>query len=354
LQEQRQGEFMAVKEVTYALKQMEKQKEDVTKHSHGLLSTDGTKCPVCYGKVNKSNFQSILDYNQKHAQEIDQQIGVLMDSLHAHQSKLKKTEDFLAQLKPIYEQKKVEDTDLARKIRDIEQKKILANAAFRENADSTTLLLEQQIVSLNDQIEVKSQESDPYVEIFKNVQSEMFLAEEQMGEHRATIAKLEDKVPYLDYWIKAFGDGGIRSFILGEIVPILNARVSYWLQFLIENRINLKFDNDLTEKIEKLDAKFAYRGMSGGELQRIDLGIALAFAQVMMLSSGASPSIIFLDEVGTNLDGPGIEAIYNTICELARERQVLVTTHHPALKEMLANHDTLTIVKEKNISRLKK
>jgi ABC-type multidrug transport system ATPase subunit len=94
--------------------------------------------------------------------------------------------------------------------------------------------------------------------------------------------------------------------------------------------------------------------MSGGEHQRIDLGIALAFAQVMMLTSGTCPSLVCLDEVGTNLDRPGIVAVYNMICELSREKQVLVTTHDPDLLEMLAGHETIKIIKENGFSRIEK
>jgi predicted ATPase len=42
------------------------------------------------------------------------------------------------------------------------------------------------------------------------------------------------------------------------------------------------------------------------------------------------------------------------ICELSREKQVLVTTHDPDLLEMLAGHETIKIIKENGFSRIEK
>lgn len=355
IQETRQNAFLATKEYAYAIKQAEKQRDDAKKANHDLMCSVGSKCPVCYGKVDKSNLQSVIDYNQTQVEELNSQLKDLAESLKAHQAKYQADDERLVKLKLAYQQAQEKDAELNRSIRELEQKKVLANASFRESADSATLLIEQQIANVNDQIEAKTAElsnGDPYIAIMDDAELTLLAAQNKSEEYRGEITNLEKRVPYFDFWIKAFGDNGIRSFILDEIIPILNARINYWLQFLIDNRIKLTFDSSLDEKIEKLDKKFLYRGMSGGEVQRVNLGIALAFAQVMMLSAGTSPSIIFLDEVGTNLDRPGIQAIYNTICELSRERQVLVTTHDPDLQELLSGYDTITIVKENGVSRL--
>ncbi len=355
LTENKQNLMLSVKEIHYTITRHQKDMDDLKQSSNNLLSQSGGKCPVCYGTIDRKNFQDVLKHNNEQIAEYQKEIDGLAESLKKQQALYKKREDDLATLKEKYEEFKAKEILFAKTLRDLEQRKILASAAFREKADSATLLLEQQIANYAEQIEQKRREADPYITILAEAKEEYANIKEKVDEYKADLTILQGQVPYLEFWIKAFGDDGIRSFILVEVIPVLNNRINYWLQFLVDNKITLNFSKELKEKIERNPPDgdpFVYNGMSGGEHQRIDLGIALAFAQVMMLSSGAMPSIICLDEVGTNLDRPGILAVYNTICELARERQVLVTTHDPDLQEMLAGYDTITIVKENGYSRI--
>jgi len=143
--------------------------------------------------------------------------------------------------------------------------------------------------------------------------------------------------------------------VVDGIIPELNNRINYWLQFLIDNRITLKFDNELNEIIERnpVDGDpYIYHAMSTGQRRRLNLAVSQAFAHVMMLSTGAVPSIIFLDEVTTNVDPVGVQGIYNMICELACDRQVFVTTHDPDLLRMLQTADVLQMVHEQGFTTL--
>ena len=125
---------------------------------------------------------------------------------------------------------------------------------------------------------------------------------------------LSEKTKYFDYWITAFGDSGIRKYVIDEIVPALNANIDYWMQFLIENKISLKFNNEFEETIEKFptDNKvYNYETMSNGQRRRINLAVSQAFAHVMSLNSGKTPNVVFLDEVTSNVDSQGVSGIYN-------------------------------------------
>ena len=165
----------------------------------------------------------------------------------------------------------------------------------------------------------------------------------------------EAELPYYDYWITGFGDNGIRKWIVDGIIPELNNRINYWLQFLIDNRITLRFDNELNEVIERnpVDGNpYVYHAMSTGQRRRLNLAVSQSFAHIMMLSSGSIPSVVFLDEVTTNVDPLGVQGIYNMICELAEDRQVFVTTHDPDLIRMLQTADTLKLVHENGFAKL--
>ena len=94
--------------------------------------------------------------------------------------------------------------------------------------------------------------------------------------------------------------------------------------------------------------------MSGGERRRLNLAVSQAFAYVMMLNSGICPSLVFLDEVTTNIDQIGVVGVYNMILELAKDRQVLITTHDQNLLEMLDGCELINLEKRKGFTTLKK
>lgn len=360
LKEDNQNNMLLIKELQYAISRTKKEIENIKIGNRDLLSKDGGKCPVCYGIVDKSNFENILKHNEEHIQTLVEDLNVSNKNLEKYQGDYKKLEDAISRIRTAYDDAKIRELDLNRNIKELERSKSILSTSIRQNASSGLLLLEQQMEHIKDQLTEAHKElelGDPYGDILTTIKADLEKLLVKNSELKTDIKGIETIKPYYDFWVKAFGDKGIRSFIIDEIIPILNSRISYWLQFLVDNKIKLTFNKELEEKIERNPADgdpFVYNAMSGGEHQRIDLGIALAFAQVMMLTSGTCPSLVCLDEVGTNLDRPGIIAVYNMICELSREKQVLVTTHDPDLLEMLAGHETIKIIKENGFSRIEK
>jgi DNA repair exonuclease SbcCD ATPase subunit len=237
------------------------------------------------------------------------------------------------------------------------KKEIIRLEAVKEPAIgmAETLLNEQKLAILS-QIELKEIEiaaGDPYGEMHHELVNDKDESQKKAGDIRADITVKEAKIPYYSYWIKGFGDNGIRSFIIDGIIPALNTRINYWLQFLIDNQIKLTFNNDLDETIETNPPDgdpFVYNGLSGGEHVRIDLAISQAFAHMLMLSAKTCPSLVCLDETSTNLDRNGIYAVYNMIVELSRDRQVIVITHDQELLNMLEGADTITVEKKNGFS----
>jgi ABC-type multidrug transport system ATPase subunit len=74
----------------------------------------------------------------------------------------------------------------------------------------------------------------------------------------------------------------------------------------------------------------------------------------MSLNSGKTPSLIFLDEVTSNIDPQGVAGIYNMICEMAKEKQVFVTTHDYDLIDFLNGCDNLNLVMRNAKTKLEK
>jgi DNA repair exonuclease SbcCD ATPase subunit len=355
IKETKQSLAIAVKEMQYHMARVTKEMQELRRVSNDLEDRSGSRCPVCFGIVEEENFKHVLKHNHKKTEELSAEMSDLQSSLADNQVKLNKTEEQLQKLKLAWDEGKAREVLTVAKVRELNNKKMELSKLSRPDSNSNSLLLEQKIHSLEEQLSDRVNEADPYVKIMENANLELEKSIESANAYKREIISIEEELPYYEFWIEAFGDNGIRSFVIDEVIPMLNARVNYWLQFLIDNKIKLSFNNQLEETIERNPSDgdpFVYNAMSGGEHRRIDLAISQAFAHVMMLTSGACPSICCLDEIGTNLDRPGIAAIYKMICELSRDRQVLVTTHDPDLQELLQGYDTITAIKENGYTRI--
>ena len=74
----------------------------------------------------------------------------------------------------------------------------------------------------------------------------------------------------------------------------------------------------------------------------------------MALSSGVCPSIVFLDEVTTNIDPIGVYGVYNMIAELSKDRKVFITTHDLNLLDLLEGCELINLEKRAGFTKIKK
>jgi DNA repair exonuclease SbcCD ATPase subunit len=317
---------------------------------------EGTVCPTCRGVISRLNFGHVVDCGKesvdKHRLTIDKkenQINELRDS-YGHKSKLiSQTEEKIDEAEE--KVKVIENTLRSHRSEITELSKIP-----KPEGDVATKILETEIVELKKQFKLKKEEYEgdsPYKEIIEKSKIEKSQKENEKQEKAKELEKAEQELPYYDFWNEAFGDDGIRKFVIDGIIPALNERVAYWMQILIDGLIELTFDNKLEETITRNGNTAFYHNMSNGEIRRINLAVSQSFAYVMMLNSGRCPSIVFLDEItGGGIDKAGIPYVYNMIVELAKERQVFVTTHNEVLMNLLQGCENLTLKKQNDITHL--
>ena len=217
-----------------------------------------------------------------------------------------------------------------------------------------------EINKIEESIKEKSRDlsgKSPFEDIILSEREESEAASERCKEKSAAVKESEENLRYYQYWQTGFGEKGIRKTVVDGIIPQLNNRIAYWLQFLIDNKITLKFDNEFVEVIERNPPDgdpYIYHAMSAGQRRRLNLAVSQAFADIMMLSCGTVPSLVFLDEVTTNIDPLGVQGIYNMIQELSADKQVFITTHDKDLIKMLETSDTIDLVHQGGFTFLRK
>lgn len=318
-----------------------------------------TVCQYCYGEVSADNYAKFISQMFSEIAKLEKSIPELQKQMEAALIAAQDADLQVTKTTTSIVAVKAKSAELSRSLAQSRNELNELNRIEKpKSEDLENQILQKQLESILDQIVNKEKEikgKSPFEEIKKSAEEELVNKQEELTAKRAELAKAEAELPYYEFWVIAFGDAGIRKFIIDGIIPALNSRIAYWLQFLIDGKITLEFDNQLEETISRNPSDgdpFVYHAMSGGERRRLNLAVSQAFAHVMMLNSGRSPSLVFLDEVTTNIDPIGVVGVYNMIMELAKERQVFITTHDQDLLDLLQGCENVTLEKKRGFTTL--
>jgi len=358
----REGRHGAAIELQTAKLNIKRQDDDIAEKERAVKELEGKigTCPWCYGQVDPANFSHVIEHAREAQGAARLTISELREEMKDINERLASYDEKIERCRLLIEEAEGKAQTIQAKLRE-NRNQIHAFSQVREpKANSAQLLLEQQMADLKKQAGNKKAEMEgpsPFGAILKSAQEDIASNAAACADKSQQIKEEEGSQPYFDYWIKAFGDNGIRKFVIDGIIPALNARIAYWLQFLIDNKIELTFNSQLEENIQRNPPDgnpFVYHMLSKGQRQRLNLAVSQAFAYVDMLNSGTSPSVVFLDEVTTNVDPVGVQGVYNMICELAKEKQVFVTTHDHDLLGLLHGCQSINLEMRDGITTLAK
>lgn len=318
---------------------------------------DGVECKHCMSIISKDNYKSILEKHKKEAEQIkvsweESKAKLLELENNKNQVAAKKTS--IVQVLGIQEEK---ISSLTKKLNNLLQEKSKIVSMKKPDSELKIEGLKQKIKILEEEAEKNNPDNianSPFDKYLSDAEKELAVQQEKNDVLNKRIEEKRKEIPYYEYWISAFGDDGIRKYIIDGIIPALNENLAFWLSILIDNNLRIKFDNQFEEYIDKLPetAELSYFGISGGQTRRINLALSQAFAHITSLNSGCYFNLVFLDEVTSNIDKLGAEAIYRMILQLSQEKQVFVTTHDRNLLEYLKGCQTLNLVLKDGESKL--
>jgi DNA repair exonuclease SbcCD ATPase subunit len=171
------------------------------------------------------------------------------------------------------------------------------------------------------------------------------------------------KIKYAEFWEKAFGTSGIRSYLLDNITPYLNARAKDYSQVLTDGLIKIEFSTvsrlrsgDVVDKfsIQVSGGKGAkeYSAYSAGEQQRIDLCVALALKDLARSRSKGKLDLMIFDEAFERLDETGCQKVIELLNqEKDKFGSCFIITHNDNLKPFFSQR--LEAVKQNGVTTYK-
>ena len=196
--------------------------------------------------------------------------------------------------------------------------------------------------SLEQQLEVKAVDSDPYQEQIDEMRNAALqeISWDNINEANA----LKDHQEFL-LKLLTNKDSFIRKKIIDQNLAYLNNRLTYYLDKMGLPH-NVVFQNDLNVEITQLGQDLDFDNLSRGERNRLILGMSWAFRDVWeSLYQGIN--LLFVDELIDNgLDANGIESALTVLKGMARERHknVFLISHKEELIGRVNN--VLRVVKE--------
>lgn len=178
------------------------------------------------------------------------------------------------------------------------------------------------------------------------------------------ISSLEDEINGLSVKTEvvkmleaALGNGGLKSLVFERVTPAINRYSNEFLSMLdpgvsVEiSTVSYLKTGEAREKfsvaVESRAGSKGYAGHSGGEKQKINLAVSLAFNRLMRESSKDVPDMLILDEPFESLDAGSSEQVVDLLSGLDANNVFLIT-HNQAVKDLVP--EKVTIEKRGGIS----
>lgn len=196
--------------------------------------------------------------------------------------------------------------------------------------------------SLEQQLTVKSCDTDPYQEQIEQLQNTAL--QEIVWD---TVNQVDSLKEHQEFLLKLLTnkDSFIRKRIIEQNLSHLNSRLSYYLD-KIGLPHTVTFQNDLTVDIQELGRELDFDNLSRGERNRLILSLSWAFRDVW--ESLYQPiNLLFIDElVDSGMDSSGVESSLSILKKMAREnhKSIWLVSHKDELAGRVNN--ILTVVKE--------
>lgn len=147
-------------------------------------------------------------------------------------------------------------------------------------------------------------------------------------------------------------DGGIKTRIIKQYVPVMNKLINKYLSamdFFVQFELNESFEETIKSRFRD---EFSYGSFSEGEKLRIDLALLFTWRAVSKLRNSVTTNILIMDEImDSSLDNAGTEEFLKIINELTIDSNVFIISHKgDQLYDKFEN--VIKFEKHKNFSRM--
>lgn len=279
-------------------------------------------CPTCKQGIQDGHKHDIIEKNNKQISEIEDSTDILQKEFHAAM-------DRIAEIQGV--NKHIAENN--KKISELNTKITMWNNFESELRKEITKL--QQTVAHNDDSNVDLQ-----------------LLKKQLKDSITNKEDLAKEKQVLDVASSLLKDGGIKTRIIRQYIPIINQLINKYLSamdFFVNFELNENFEETIKSRFRD---EFSYASFSEGEKMRIDLALLFAWRAVAKLRNSSTTNLLIMDEVfDSSLDSGGTDEFIKILNGLTQDTNVFIISHKgDQLYDKF--HSVIKFEKHKNFSRI--
>jgi DNA repair exonuclease SbcCD ATPase subunit len=301
---------------------MEGNMERLTKEVEFL--NDNDTCPTCHQSIDESFKKNRLEEMDSKSSELAKGLNKIADQIDGILAEIEKIDEVL------------------RNINQIKMDLSSAKSSYNHIANNLSQVTKQiEEFAISDKT---TQESERQL---ATVQHDISTLEEE----KKTL--LDDR-QYIDLATTLLKDGGIKTKIIKQYLPIINKQINKYLAklgFFVNFNINESFEETIKSRYRD---EFTYNNFSEGEKLRIDLAILLTWRHVAKLKNSVNVNILVFDEIlDRAMDGTGIDEFIKIMWEMGdKGTNIFVISHKDTMTDRFQR--TIRFEKVKNFSVLTK
>ena len=236
-----------------------------------------------------------------------------------------------------------------------------------EKRESQYNELSKEVTSLNNEVSQNTVRVSGLQRQCRNLESEIQRITDQLANRNSEHEKLNDfnetlqgvyedlatkieSVQNHDFAYSLLKDGGVKTKIIKQYLPLINKQVNRYLQ-LMDFFINFQLDEEFNESVQSpIHDNFSYASFSEGEKMRIDLALLFTWREVAAFKNSVSTNLLIMGEVfDSSLDGLGTEEFLKIIRYVISNANVFIISHKESLFDKFEN--VLRFEKVKGFSR---
>jgi DNA repair exonuclease SbcCD ATPase subunit len=279
-------------------------------------------CPTCNQSIDETFKHDCLDSSNKRLEEINQGIDKLSEELTVVVQTLSDFEGKIKTMQQLDSEIKVYETIVKSSAQSAQE--LIKNIHKLEKADQL----------IQDNEKEKTDTAGELAELYKEQYD--LLHDKQVIEISMNLLK----------------DGGIKTKIIKQYVPIINKYVNKYLSQM-GFFVNFTIDENFNEVIKsRYRDEFSYANFSEGEKTRIDLALMFTWRAIAKMKNSVNTNLLILDEIlDGSLDANGTDEFLKIIKSLTDGTNTFIISHKQ--DQMLDKFDKVyRFVKYQNFSRL--
>lgn len=246
--------------------------------------------------------------------------------------------------KLIKKEKKIDEYKIALLDLTKEKQKIDKDVKFNEDIDQKVSKVNNQVIHLKSEINLHGQsKEDISSKIEDKTIKNQNLEEEKnlLAGLRAKLEELEkkrldisEKLCYYGRINNLLQDGGIKTKIIKQYLPVINSRVNKYLKEM-DFFVNFYLDENFNETIKsRYRDVFSYTSFSEGEKQRIDIALLLTWRDIAAMRNSVNVNLLIMDEIfDSSLDQNGIDDVLKLFNNLDNTNLFVVSHRGDVLED---------------------